>query len=131
MDLDHYKKNNLKLLVSNSCNAFLELPKVDIQETALEGIVRVIGKIDKKPPHSVYNIGCSKPVQLMDFIHTLEDAIGKKTNLEMYPMQQGDVYQTYADTTALMKTTGYKPETNLSKGIDRLVEWYRNHFVKI
>jgi UDP-glucuronate 4-epimerase len=65
----------------------------------------------------------------MDFIHTLEDAIGKKAILEMYPMQQGDVYQTFADTTALTNTTGYKPETNLEKGINEFIEWYSNYFI--
>jgi UDP-glucuronate 4-epimerase len=66
-------------------------------------------------------------VQLTDFIRTLEDAIGKKANLEMYPMQQGDVFRTYADTTALTETTGYKPTTDLKTGIDKFIDWYRNY----
>jgi UDP-glucuronate 4-epimerase len=92
----------------------------------VEGIVRVTGKTpDQKPPHAVYNIGCSKPVKLMDFIHTLEDVIGKKASLEMCPMQQGDVYQTYADTTALENQFGYCPKIELKEGIKRFIEWYR------
>jgi UDP-glucuronate 4-epimerase len=91
----------------------------------VEGIVRVIGKIPaQNPPHAVYNIGCSKPVQLMDFIHTLENVMGKKANLEMCPMQQGDVYQTYADTTALEKQFGYCPKVEIKEGIEKFIEWY-------
>ena len=77
-----------------------------------------------KPPHTVYNIGCSQPVQLLDFIHTLEEAIGKKAILEMYPMQPGDVYQTYADTAALVRDFGYCPKVSLKEGIERFVIWY-------
>jgi UDP-glucuronate 4-epimerase len=77
------------------------------------------------PPHAVYNVGCSKPVKLMDFIHTLEDVIGKKANLEMYPMQQGDVYQTYADTMALEREFGYCPKIELKEGIERFIEWLK------
>jgi UDP-glucuronate 4-epimerase len=92
----------------------------------VEGVTRVLSKIpDRKPPHAVYNIGCSKPVKLMDFIHTLENAIGKKANLEMYPMQQGDVYQTYSDTTALKKEFGYCPKIELKEGIRRFIEWLK------
>jgi UDP-glucuronate 4-epimerase len=74
----------------------------------VEGIIRVAAKPPHAatPPHAVYNIGCSQPVQLMDFIRTLEEAIGKKAILEMTPMQAGDVYQTYADTSALMRDFG-------------------------
>jgi UDP-glucuronate 4-epimerase len=91
----------------------------------VEGIVRVMAKIpDNSPSHDVYNIGCSKPVQLMDFIRTLEDAIGKKANLEMCPMQQGDVYQTYADTTALEKQFGYCPKVGIKEGIEKFIGWY-------
>jgi UDP-glucuronate 4-epimerase len=92
----------------------------------IEGITRVISKIpDQKPPHAVYNIGCSQPVRLIDFIRTLEDMIGKKANMEMYPMQQGDVYQTYADTTMLEREFGYCPKVMLRDGAERLVEWYK------
>jgi UDP-glucuronate 4-epimerase len=103
------------------------LAEILLISTIVEGIVRVTSKIsERKPPHTVYNIGCSKPVQLTDFIHTLEDAIGKKANPEMYPMQHGDVYQTYADTTALEKECGYCPKIEIKEGIKRFVEWYEN-----
>jgi UDP-glucuronate 4-epimerase len=92
----------------------------------IEGIVRVMAKApDKNPPHAVYNIGCSQPVQLMDFIRTLEEAIGKKANLVMLPMQPGDVYQTYADTMALQKDCDYSPSTTLKEGVARFIDWYK------
>jgi UDP-glucuronate 4-epimerase len=94
----------------------------------IEGIVRVMGKSpDKIPPHAVYNIGCSQPVQLMDFIRTLEEAIGKKAKMIMQPMQQGDVYQTYADTTVLQKEFGYCPKVELKKGVTWFAGWYREN----
>jgi UDP-glucuronate 4-epimerase len=96
----------------------------------VEGIVRIMTKApDKKPPHAVYNIGCSQPVQLMEFIHALEDAVGKKANLEMYPMQQGDVYRTYANTRELERDFGYCPKVALKEGVEKFVEWYRKYFI--
>jgi UDP-glucuronate 4-epimerase len=91
----------------------------------IEGVVRVMTKTPDvlKPLHAIYNIGCSNPVKLMDFIHTLEEAIGKKANLEMYPMQQGDVYQTHADTSALKRDFGYCPKVEIQEGIGRFIEW--------
>ena len=80
-----------------------------------------------KPPHAIYNIGCSQPVQLMDFIRTLEKAIGKKAILEMYPMQRGDVYQTYADTSTFIRDFGYCPKVSLTEGIERFVRWYGSY----
>jgi UDP-glucuronate 4-epimerase len=89
----------------------------------IEGVLRVMTKATGKyTHHTVYNIGCSHPVQLMDFIHMLEEVIGKRANLILYPMQQGDVYQTYADTTALKKDFGYSPKTSLKEGIKRFIE---------
>jgi UDP-glucuronate 4-epimerase len=119
--------NDKPIKVFNNGNLSRDFTYID---DIVEGIVRVIGKTpDLKPPHAVYNIGCSKPVQLMDFIHTLEGAIGKKANLEMYPMQQGDVYQTFADTKALENEFGYHPEIEVKEGVERFVGWYKVHKV--
>jgi len=93
----------------------------------VEGVIRVInlvpGKEDEHPYYRILNIGNSQPVQLMDFIQTLETEIGKKAVLEMYPMQRGDVYQTYADTSKLEKLIGYKPHVNLATGIKKFINW--------
>jgi UDP-glucuronate 4-epimerase len=115
--------NDKPIRVFNNGNLSRDFTYID---DIVEGITCVISKIpDKKPLHSVYNIGCSKPVQLMDFIHTFEEAIGKKANLEMYPMQQGDVYQTYADITALKRKFGYHPEIEVKEGIERFIKWLK------
>ena len=76
--------------------------------------------------YKIYNIGCSTPVKLMDFIHEMERAIGRKAEKIFLPMQQGDVYHTYADTTLLEKETGYKPRTTLHEGIAKFMEWYES-----
>ena len=95
----------------------------------IEGVVRVVEQEpSEKKEAKVYNIGCGHPMPLMNFIHTLEAAIGKKTEMIFLPMQQGDVYQTYADTTKLEKDFGYKPKTQLKDGIKRFVEWYKKFY---
>ncbi len=79
-------------------------------------------------PHRVYNIGNGSPVKLMDFIHALEDALGKAAEKDFMPMQPGDVPATWADTTSLEADTGYKPGTPVGHGIRRFVEWYRAYY---
>lgn len=74
---------------------------------------------------SVYNIGNSKPVPLMDFIGAIEQAAGVEAVKEYTEMQPGDVYRTYADTTALERDFGYRPSTPLQEGIDQFYEWYK------
>lgn len=96
----------------------------------VEGIVRVVDNApaedaDKRRA-AVYNIGCSNPVKLMDFISTIENAIGRPAEKIMLPMQPGDVYQTYADTSKLEKVMGYKPTTTLKEGIGEFIKWYKS-----
>lgn len=81
---------------------------------------------DEGVPAAVYNIGCGRPMRLMDFIHALEDALGRKAELEMLPMQKGDVHQTYADTEKLRRKIRRSPDTPLEEGIRRFAEWYRS-----
>ena len=97
----------------------------------IEGVVRVIDRApqmsDEQPvPAEIYNIGCGSPMQLMDFISTLEQALGHKAQMNMLPMQKGDVYTTYADTTKLERDFGYRPQVTLADGIARFAEWYTN-----
>lgn len=75
-------------------------------------------------PHRVYNIGCSRPVKLMDFINELETALGMKAVKEFLPMQPSDVYETYADTSRLEQEVGYKPQVTLHEGIRKFAQWY-------
>ncbi len=94
----------------------------------VEGVIRVLDKVpegDGDRRHEVYNIGCSSPVKLMDFIECLENALGKKAEKVYLPMQPGDVYQTYADTSKLEREVGYKPRVALKEGVGEFVKWWR------
>ena len=76
--------------------------------------------------YRVYNIGCSNPVKLMDFISEIEQAFGKEAKKQFLPMQPGDVYQTNADTTKLETEVGYKPHVRLHEGIAEFAKWYNS-----
>ena len=100
--------------------------------TYIDDIVEgTIGCIDNEPApnenglrYRVYNIGCSNPVKLMDFISEIEQAFGKEAKKQFLPMQPGDVYQTNADTTKLETEVGYKPHVRLHEGIAEFAKWY-------
>jgi len=79
-------------------------------------------------PYSLYNIGNGNPVKLMDFIEALESSLGIKAKKNFMPMQPGDVYQTYADTTDLFDATGYKPRISVKEGVQAFVDWYRDFY---
>ncbi|WP_287829141.1 GDP-mannose 4,6-dehydratase [Bacteroides sp.] len=94
----------------------------------VEGIVKLLDNIPLSKdirPHEIYNIGCSNPIRLMDFIETLEKKIGLTSKKKFLPMQKGDVYQTYADVKKIEKEIGYKPSISLEEGISRFIDWYR------
>ncbi len=95
----------------------------------VEGVMKVIpSPSDKQVPFRIYNIGNSTPVDLMDFIQTIEKEAGKKAIMNMVGMQPGDVTITYADTSHLEKDFGYKPSTKLSDGIAEFYKWYISYF---
>jgi UDP-glucuronate 4-epimerase len=79
-------------------------------------------------PYQLYNIGNNNPVELMRFIETLEDCLGKKAKKNFLPMQSGDVPTTYADVDDLMKDMGFRPATTIEKGIRKFVGWYREYY---
>ncbi|NDW08340.1 NAD-dependent epimerase [Dysgonomonas sp. 520] len=98
-------------------------------------IAGVAGLIDKLPDeksehpfYQIFNIGNSSPVKLMDFISTLENAIGEKAILDMQPIPPGDVTITYADTTKLEKCINYKPNTTIEEGVSSFIEWYNSFY---
>lgn len=97
----------------------------------VNGVIAVMDKIpsasEKQPFYRLFNIGNATPVKLMDFIQTLESALGKVAVKEMYPMQDGDVKQTYADVSALKALCDYVPKTSLKEGIGEFVEWYQKY----
>lgn len=106
--------------------------------TYVDDIVRGVENMLCNPPkanefgdrYKVYNIGNNKPEKLMDFIETLEKAIGREAKKEYLPMQPGDVYQTYADVTDLIRDFDFKPSTPISEGLGRFAEWYKDYYKK-
>ena len=81
-----------------------------------------------KAPWRVYNIGNNQPVELLDYIGAIEDAVGKKAIKELLPLQPGDVPDTYADVGDLVEQFNYRPSTSVSDGIQRFVDWYREFY---
>lgn len=91
----------------------------------------IIGSLDAPPERGVnriLNIGDSHPVGLMTMIETLEEAIGRKAEKIMRPMQPGDVTATYADVSKLHALTGYQPKVMLKEGLGRFADWYRGYY---
>jgi UDP-glucuronate 4-epimerase len=98
-------------------------------DDVVEGIVRIATQSanfeNPDAPHKIYNIGNNKPVELIEFIQTIENALGKKAILEMLPMQKGDVYETCANVDKLAADYGFTPHTSLKDGIDEFVKWFK------
>ena len=84
---------------------------------------------ESSAPYRVYNIGNSQPVQLTEFIHQLEQALGVTAQMNLLPMQPGDVLETSADTSALEAAIGFKPRTDLQLGLKQFVAWYRGYYI--
>ncbi|MBU6234244.1 MAG: NAD-dependent epimerase/dehydratase family protein [Alphaproteobacteria bacterium] len=101
--------------------------------TYIDDIVAgIVSALDKPSPnavpHRVFNLGNHRPVQLLDFIATIERASNHKAIMEMSPMAAGDVYETCADITESQNTLGFEPKTTLDKGIPAFIEWYRDYY---
>ena len=109
----------------------------------VEGVIRVIDKPAKpnnewsgdnpdsgssKAPWRVYNIGNNSPVELLDYISAIEDALNLKANKEFLPLQPGDVPDTYANVEDLIKDFNYKPSMPVITGVTNFVNWYREHY---
>lgn len=81
-----------------------------------------------RAPWRLFNIGNSKPEQLMNYIQTLENKLNLRAKTKMLPMQPGDVKDTFADTSLLEEATNYESKTNISIGIGNFVEWYLEYY---
>lgn len=79
-------------------------------------------------PYRLYNIGNSKPVDLMDFIGALENSLGLSAIHNFMPMQPGDVRDTWADVTSLSRDVGYQPTTSIADGVALFTRWYRDFY---
>ncbi|MBN2634698.1 MAG: NAD-dependent epimerase [Prolixibacteraceae bacterium] len=126
----HAITNNKPINVFNNGNLERDFTYID---DIIEGVVRVLNSESMlKPgstiPYEICNIGNGSPVKLMDFIETMENAIGKKAVKEFLPMQAGDVYKTFADVSHLKQKYGYAPSTPLKEGITKFIEWYKVYY---
>ncbi|HED3477655.1 TPA: NAD-dependent epimerase [Klebsiella oxytoca] len=83
---------------------------------------------DSSAPYRVYNIGNSSPVELMDYITALEEALGMVAEKNMMPIQPGDVLETSADTKPLYDMVGFRPQTTVSQGVKNFVDWYKAYY---
>ena len=79
-------------------------------------------------PYRLYNIGSNNPVDLTRFITVLEEALGRRAEQRLLPMQPGDVPETYADVDSLVRDVGYRPSTSIEVGVDRFVRWYLDYY---
>ena len=113
----------------------------------VEGIWRVMQRAPERvvgsdglpvPPYALYNIGGGRPESLMDFVRILSEELVRAgvlpedydfdAHMKLVPMQPGDVPVTYADTTALERDCGYRPETDLRTGLRKFAEWYKGYY---
>lgn len=132
--------HNRPIKVFNNGDMFRDFTYID---DIVEGVMRIIdtpavadaawsannpNPASSSAPYRIYNIGNSTPVKLMDFIRSIELAIGKDADKEMMPMQSGDVLGTYADTTLLQEATNFKPSTDLNIGMAKYIEWYKQYY---
>jgi len=98
--------------------AALDNPPADDEQEKAGGSVK---------PHALYNIGNHRSEPLMKVIGLLEEACGKPAELDMLPMQQGDVHKTFADIEAIRADLGYEPTTAIEEGVPKFVEWFRQY----
>ncbi|WP_152055450.1 NAD-dependent epimerase [Aliarcobacter butzleri] len=134
--------NDRTIKVFNNGNMSRDFTYVD---DIVDGIIKIIDNPAKisnnfdpnnpdpsmsSAPYRIYNIGNNSPVELMEFIKTLEEIMKKEVKKEFLPMQDGDVVSTYADTSDLIEDFDYKPNTNLKEGIKHFIDWYKKFYFK-
>lgn len=79
-------------------------------------------------PYQIYNIGSDRTVELLKYIDVLERCLGRKAEMEMLPLQPGDVHSTEADVSDLEEATNFRPQTTVEEGVSRFVDWYRSFY---
>ena len=135
-----------KIKIFNYGNCKRDFTYVD---DIVEGVIRVMAKAPERrmgedglpiPPYKVYNIGNNHPENLLDLVQILQEELIRagvlpadydfEAHKELVPMQPGDVPVTYADTTALGRDFGFKPNTSLREGLRNFAEWYKDFYMK-
>ena len=125
--IDVYNYGKMKrdfTYIDDIVEAIIRLQDV-IPEANSDWTVETGSPATSSAPYRVYNIGNSSPVELMDYITALEEAIGVKAEKNMMPMQPGDVLETSAETQPLYDLVGFRPQTSVKDGVKNFVDWYR------
>ncbi|MGE5153259.1 MAG: NAD-dependent epimerase [Bdellovibrio bacteriovorus] len=109
----------------------------------VEGVIRVLDRVPQgnsgwsgeapdpasaRAPYRLYNIGNNRPVELTEYINLLEQCLERKAQMNLLPLQPGDVPDTYAEVSDLVEDTGYRPDTSVADGVARFVAWYREFY---
>ena len=120
--------NDKPIKVFNQGNLSRDFTYID---DIVEGVVGTLLKDrEEVRKYSLYNIGNSKPVKLIDFIEAIENTTGKIAKKEMCPMQPGDVERTWADTESLERDYNYKPNTSIQNGVESFISWFKDYYIK-
>lgn len=88
----------------------------------------ITASIDKNYSHEIFNLGCGRQEQLMDYVRCIEEACGKEAKKEFLGMQPGDVRASAADISKAQSMLDYAPRTTIEQGIPRFVDWYRTYY---
>ena len=98
-------------------------------DDVVEGMIELIPhRAKSRPPYQIYNLGNNNPVELQEFIATIEQLMGKSAQKNFLPMQPGDVLSTYADVEGLTADIGFKPTTSIDLGLANFINWYQSYY---
>ena len=132
--------NNEPIKVFNNGNMIRDFTYID---DIIESLIRIINKpatpninfntnnpdpSDSWAPHKIFNIGNSTPTPLIEYIESIEDALGIKAKKLFLPMQQGDLAATESDSSSLEKWINFKPNTPIKEGINKFIKWYKDFY---
>ncbi|PKV75177.1 NAD-dependent epimerase/dehydratase family protein [Pontibacter ramchanderi] len=117
----------------NQGNMWRDFTYIDDVVAGVMKLLTRAPKVTKKKkiteaPFRLYNIGNNQPVQLLEMVALLERGLRKKANIDLLPMQPGDVPVTYADVESLVTATGYRPRTTLEAGIGKFLDWFKAYY---
>ena len=133
-DMEYFKfakkiMNGEPIQIYNNGDMMRDFTYVDDIVTGIVNILDKAPDADELGAHyKVYNIGNNQPEKLMDYISTLEKCLGREAKKEFLPMQPGDVYQTYADVSDLIRDFDFKPSTSIEEGLSKFAEWFLPYY---
>ncbi|GAB4447830.1 MAG: NAD-dependent epimerase [Bacteroidales bacterium] len=118
--------------VYNQGNMFRDFTYIDDIVHAIVKLIPQVPVEQNQPwttaPFRILNIGNGSPVNLMDFVHAIEQELGIEAIINYLPLQPGDVVSTHADTSQLYELIGFKPQTSIKEGIHQFITWYKQHY---